>query len=78
MKASKYNFFTAASEGKRIAFNGVSCALAEIDEEYFHEYGLIERGEESKSTLDSIRYNLEGMLGILAYKYENLVKKEVK
>lgn len=55
MKASKYNFFTAATEGKRIAFNGVSCALARIDEEHFHEYGLIERGEEGKSTLEPIK-----------------------
>ncbi len=57
MKASQFNFFTAASEGRRIAFNAVTCALAKIDDEYFNEYCLIEEGEETKSTSDPIKRN---------------------
>ncbi|MCK4762293.1 MAG: SPASM domain-containing protein [Candidatus Aminicenantes bacterium] len=51
MKVSKYNFFAHTSDGERIAFNGISCSLAKIDDDHFNEYKLIESGEENKSRL---------------------------
>ncbi len=55
MKHSNFNFFPVTKSGKRIAFNAVTCALATIDDEHFHEYMLIENGEEEKSTLSEER-----------------------
>jgi len=40
--------------------------------------GCVLAAMKGKKNCTHWRYNLEGMLGILAYKYENLVKKEVK
>lgn len=51
MKASKYNFFAYTPGGERVAFNGISCSLAKMDDDHFNEYRLIESGEEDKSTL---------------------------
>jgi uncharacterized protein len=35
MKASKYNLILDTDDGKKIAFNSTSCALAEVDENFF-------------------------------------------
>jgi uncharacterized protein len=35
MKASKYNLILDTDDGKKIAFNSTSCALAEVDEDFF-------------------------------------------
>lgn len=32
LKPSKYNHFVDAGDGKRLAFNAMSCGLAEIDD----------------------------------------------
>lgn len=37
-KPSRYNHFVDTNDGKRLAFNAMSCGLAEIDDESFAVY----------------------------------------
>ena len=45
MKKSNYNKFLNIDNGKRIAFNSMTCALAEVDENFFAIYENIEKLE---------------------------------
>lgn len=51
MKASIYNFFKIGDNGDGIAFNALSGALAKISKEYYHEYCLVENGNQHLSEL---------------------------
>lgn len=42
MKKSNYNKFLYTDDGKRIAFNSMTCALAEVDDNFFEIYDNIE------------------------------------
>lgn len=60
MKKSSYNKFLNTSDGKRIAFNSMSCALAEVDDTFFALYDDIENikyealDERQKGLIDSM------------------------
>jgi uncharacterized protein len=46
IKASRYNHFVEIENGKRLAFNALSCGLAEMDEESYRQFSdLMERGQ---------------------------------
>ncbi len=38
VKASRYNHFVDLENGKRLAFNAMTCGLAEMDEESYRRY----------------------------------------
>lgn len=42
MKKSSYNKFLKTEDGKKIAFNSMTCALAEVDDNFFEIYDNIE------------------------------------
>ncbi len=60
IKASRYNHFVEIEDGKRLAFNALSCGLAEMDEENYRRYcELIERGELNGDGQDDFVVNLK-------------------
>jgi len=44
-KASRYNHFVPAENGKRLAFNALSCGLAEMDDESYEVYEALAGGD---------------------------------
>ncbi len=44
-KASHYNHFVPTEDGKRLAFNAMSCGLAEMDEESYQVYEALAGGD---------------------------------
>lgn len=58
LKPSRYNHFVDTDDGKRLAFNAMSCGLAEIDDESFAVYEALGNGG----------------LGVDAAKHEELIK----
>lgn len=63
MKKSKYNRIINLEDGKVLAFNSVTCALAEVDEDFLHVLNNIDTisltvGDEKKNTL--IKDMMEG------------------
>ncbi|MFZ1683896.1 MAG: radical SAM protein [Candidatus Zixiibacteriota bacterium] len=60
IKASRYNHFVEIEDGKRLAFNALSCGLAEMDAENYRRYcELIERGELNGDGQDDFVANLK-------------------
>lgn len=59
VKASRYNHFVEVEEGKRLAFNAMTCGLAEMDKASYDGYAAIaERGEVVDSDASELVKNL--------------------
>lgn len=48
MRKSNYNKILKTNDGKRIAFNSMTCALAEVDETFFEIYDNVENLDYAK------------------------------
>lgn len=59
IKASRYNHFVPLENGNRLAFNALTCGLAEMDPNSYQRYcDLIARGEINGDTADDLQVNL--------------------
>ena len=47
-KASRYNYFIPLDDGRRLAFNAISCGLATMDEESYDKYSAIISGRDGE------------------------------
>ncbi len=60
IKASRYNHFVALENGNRLAFNALTCGLAEMDPDSYQRYcDLIARGETNGDSQDDLIANLK-------------------
>ncbi len=58
-KLSRYNHFVELDEGKRLAFNAISCGLAEMDDKTFHKLQALTNGDGQDGVDEELLKNLK-------------------